>query len=218
MLQLRFSAGGDTWTKALCQECSAYVKVLGLKYVNHGRQIAHFVDILAKDSEGAELVTSWLSSSSDVESTELTELSKGHLMGVIMTYGCRVCPSLIDTNLASFVSSAETQSDCTMSYKLFLNSDGVPVLLNRLSSEGVSYKVLEISDMSEDLRLTSRQFAVLKSAMELGLYDYPRRITQDELAVKLGIQSSTLNEILRRAEKRVLGGFLGAQMEARSPA
>lgn len=213
MMQLRFFAGADSWTKGLCQEFSVAVKILGLKSVSEDREIAHFVEITSKDGEGAAGVRKWLSGSSDVQSTELTELAKGHLMGVVMANGCRVCASLIESNLASFVSSADTEADCTVGYKLFLNNDGVPALLNRLSSGGVGYEVTEISQLTEDLRLTTRQFGVLKSAMELGLYDYPRRITQDELAARLGIRSSTLNEILRRAEKKILGGFLGEQVE-----
>jgi len=209
MMQLRFSAGAEGWEKRLCEGMSAQIKVLGLKSMDPKRQIAHFVDITTTGDDGTEAVKGWLEASGDVHGTDLTELGKGRIMGVIMTSGCRVCGSLIDSNLASLVSSAATESDCTMSYKLYLNSEGVPKLLNKLSSGGVGYKVTEISQVAEDRGLTTRQLDVLKSAIEQGLYDYPRRITQEELAVKLGIKSSTLNEILRRAEKKILGTFLG---------
>ena len=211
MMQLRFQTGGDPWAKELCQRFSAHVKILGLKSLNEGREIAHFVDITTKNVEEGASVKDWLSASRDAQGTEITELAKGHLMGVVMSRHCRICSSLIDSNLASFVSSAETGADCTVGYKLFLNMDGVPALLNRLSSGGIGYKVMEIAHVTEDSPLTARQFAVLKAALEMGLYDYPRRITQDELAEKLKIRSSTLNEILRRAEKKILESFLGAQ-------
>jgi predicted DNA binding protein len=207
MMQLRFSAGGDSWLRDVCQECPAQVKILGLKMVG-GQEVAHFVDISTKD-ESTERVKELLQASSLVRRTELTELAKNHLMGVVMADGCRVCKTLIDTDSASFISSSATQSNCLVAYKLFLNRDGVPLLLNKLSRNGVGYKVTEISSISEDSPLTEKQFRVLKSAMELGLFDYPRRITQDELAARLSISSGTLNEILRRAEKKILGGFLG---------
>jgi len=73
--------------------------------------------------------------------------------------------------------------------------------------------VTEIAPISPDALLTTRQWNVLKSAMEMGLYDFPRRITQDELAVKTGIKPSTPNEILRRAEKNIPRSFLGSQAE-----
>ncbi len=210
MMQLRFLAQADDWARDLCRECAAYVKILGVKFVDGGRAVAHFVDITTKDAEhGAEHVKETLRSSKEVVNMELTYLSKGHVIGVVMARDCRVCASLIDTRSATFISSAATEDDCSVGYKLFLSREEVPALLNGLSKNGVAYKVTEISPMSQDLELTERQLSVLKSAMEFGLYDYPRRITQDELAVKLGIKPSTLNEILRRAEKKALGGFLG---------
>jgi predicted DNA binding protein len=214
MMRLRFVAPADGWARELCQVYSAYVKILGLKLAEggKGREVAHFVEITTSESEGAGAkLKECLARTSGVRSTELTAISKDHMMGVVVSGGCTVCTSLIGTDSASFISSAATEDDCTVGYKLFLNSEGVPVLLNKLSKGGVGYKVVELSPLTNDLRLTPRQFSVLKSAMESGLYDYPRRIRQDVLATKLGIAPGTLNEILRRAEKKILGDFLAGE-------
>jgi predicted DNA binding protein len=61
--------------------------------------------------------------------------------------------------------------------------------------------------LSSKQRLTSKQEKVLKSALELGYFDYPKRVTTQELSEQLGVAASTLNEILRRAERRVLKGY-----------
>lgn len=212
MMELRFVSEAESWETSVCKQFSAYVKILGVKSVGEGKRVAHFVDITTRDEAGAAAVGAWLSSSKGIASVELTELAKGHLMGVVIAKSCRVCGTLVASNLASFMSSASTESECAVGYRLFLNKDGVPKLLNLLSSGGVRYKILGISQMTEDSGLTARQFKVLKAATEFGLYDYPRRISQDELAVKLGIGKSTLNEILRRAEKKVLAGFVGEQV------
>ena len=148
-------------------------------------------------------------------STELTDLAKDHVLGVVVARHCRACTSIIGSSSAMFVSSASTESDCAVGYKIFLNNEGIPLLLNHLSQDGVGYKVTEISPISPDVPLTTRQLNVLKAAMEMGLYDFPRRITQDELALKMGVKPSTLNEILRRAEKNILGNYLGIQMETK---
>lgn len=214
MMRLRFIAPADAWARELCQVHSAYVKILGLKLAEggKGREVAHFVEITTAEGEGAGArVRECLGGASGVRSAELTDLSRAHMMGVVISSGCTVCTALIGTDTASFISSAATEEDCRVGYKLFLNSEGVPVILNKLSKGGVGYKVLELSPLTNDLRLTPRQFSVLKSAMESGLYDYPRRIRQDELADKLGIATGTLNEILRRAEKKILGDFLAGE-------
>ena len=214
MMQLRFQAGADDWVKGLCLDLSARVKILGLKFIGKGHEVAHFVEI-TMGRENAEEVRSWLGKSVSVVSVELTELSKDHAMGVVVARGCRACSSIIGSNSTMFVSSASTENDCAVGYKVFLNNDGVPSLLTHLSDEGVGYKVTEISPVVQDATLTTRQLNVLKSAMEMGLYDFPRRITQDDLAVKIGIKPSTLNEILRRAEKNILGSYLGSRAEAK---
>jgi len=47
----------------------------------------------------------------------------------------------------------------------------------------------------------------------MGFYDFPRRISLTELAGKIGIKPSTLSEILRAAEKSILGNFLSEDDE-----
>jgi predicted DNA binding protein len=213
MMELRFVSGAESWETILSRRFSAYIKILGIKSVDAGRGVAHFVDITTKDEAGASAASGWLESSKDIASIELTELAKGHLMGVVTARTCMVCGTLVASNLASFMSSASTEPDGSVGYRLFLNKDGVPKLLNLLSTSGIQYRVLAINQMTEASGLTAKQFRVLKAATDMGLYDYPRRITQDDLALKLGIGKSTLNEILRRAEKKVLAGFIGEQTQ-----
>jgi predicted DNA-binding protein (UPF0251 family) len=211
LMQLRLQTGSDIWVKGLCSDLSARVKLLGMKPGENLGEIAHFVDISTRGiAPGA--VQEMLGGTDSVLRTELTDMPGEHTMGVVLAKGCMVCNSLVNTAFASFISSASTEEDCSMGYKIFLNSEGVPVLLNRLSKQRVPYRVEEISPMAADYRLTTRQLAILKSAMEMGLYDFPRRITQDELANRVGITPSTLTEILRRAEKKILGDFLGEQL------
>jgi len=212
MMQLRFQAGADPWVRGLCADFSAKVKILGLKFIGKEEEVAHFVDITMEADKMGEL-KKWLETDASVVSTELTDLSRDHVLGVVVARRCKACASIIGSSSAMFVSSAATERDCALGYKIFLNNDGIPSLLNNLSRGGVEYRVTEISPISPDVPLTTRQLNVLKSAMEMGLYDFPRRITQDELALKMGIKPSTLNEILRRAEKNILGNYLGMQME-----
>jgi predicted DNA-binding protein (UPF0251 family) len=215
MMQLRILASSDDWVKGLCSELSARVKILGMKPVEGPGEVAHFVDITTRGVPPGAVQES-LRGSGSVLSMELTDLPGEHMMGVVIAKGCTVCNSLVNTAFALFISSAATGEDCSTDYKIFLNSEGVPALLNRLSRQRVPFKVEEISPISADYKLTTRQLAILKSAMEMGLYDFPRRITQDELAARIGITPSTLTEILRRAEKKILGDFLGEQLTVQS--
>ncbi|TYL38877.1 diguanylate cyclase [Natronococcus pandeyae] len=56
-------------------------------------------------------------------------------------------------------------------------------------------------------RLTEKQRAALESAYFAGYYDWPRKITAEELADSLGVSSSTLHQHLRRGNWCLLSTF-----------
>ena len=57
--------------------------------------------------------------------------------------------------------------------------------------------------MSIKATLTPKQEAYFETAMDLGYYDIPKRITLDELCAILGCSKSTLNVSLRTAESNI---------------
>lgn len=57
--------------------------------------------------------------------------------------------------------------------------------------------------------LTERQLDVLQRAIGAGYYESPRRTSTEALAAEFGVTRSTLEEHLRKAERRVLEGFAG---------
>lgn len=52
--------------------------------------------------------------------------------------------------------------------------------------------------------LTINEKKILHYAKELGYYDYPRKITHEELSEKIGIKKDVVLENLRKAEKRII--------------
>ena len=52
--------------------------------------------------------------------------------------------------------------------------------------------------------MTQRQEEVLRIALEAGYYDQPKGATIKELARRAGIAPSTFQEILQRAERKVM--------------
>ena len=59
--------------------------------------------------------------------------------------------------------------------------------------------------------LTARQQAVIEAACRGGYFDIPKRINQKQLAESFGVSVSTLCEILQRAEKKVISGYLASK-------
>jgi predicted DNA binding protein len=57
-------------------------------------------------------------------------------------------------------------------------------------------------------RLTDRQHEALSTAHELGYYETPREVSFEEVATALDCASSTANELLRRAESKIIDSVL----------
>ena len=70
-------------------------------------------------------------------------------------------------------------------------------------------EITSLRDQEDDGPLTFHQEKVLRTAYDMGYYDIPRTINLGDLSDKLGIARSTLNVILRRAEKRLVGQHIG---------
>ncbi|MDG7006881.1 MAG: helix-turn-helix domain-containing protein [Nitrososphaerota archaeon] len=56
--------------------------------------------------------------------------------------------------------------------------------------------------------LTTRQEQILSIAFEGGYFDFPKGVGLKELASETGIKTSTLAEILRRGQRKILGEYL----------
>lgn len=202
MIQLQFTVPPEKWVETLCHEDSALVKILSMKF-SKSDQITHFVDAVS-DEANAEKLSRDIRNSSDVVSSELASVGSNRLVGAVTSTDCFVCSSIINSNSGYFIGPAVTVGDCRLSYKLFMSGDAIPAFLQSLHDKGVVYEISEIAKLSAKQKLTSKQERVLKSALELGYFDYPKRVSTEELSKGLGIAPSTLNEILRRAEHRII--------------
>jgi len=67
----------------------------------------------------------------------------------------------------------------------------------------------------DQIALTARQEEVLGKALVKGYFEFPRRISLTNLSELVGVRPSTLSEILRNAERRVLESTVRVQIHER---
>ncbi len=92
-------------------------------------------------------------------------------------------------------------------------------VVGKLERLGVTTTVEEISDLSQRDDLTGRQKTILTTAIAMGYFDFPRKVSLTALSRSVGVKPSTLSEILRSAERKIMEGVIeGSQMKLTSSA
>ena len=82
-------------------------------------------------------------------------------------------------------------------------------VLTELAKEGVTTKVVDISTLEKKAELTGRQREIVATAVAKGYFEFPRKVSLTELSGIVGVKPSTLSEILRSAERRIMEGAMG---------
>ena len=192
MIQFQFLAKPENWIGSLCHDGAAVVKVLGLKPVvdSEDGSVSQLVEI-SSETTSAEVLSAKVKGDSSVVDSDLAKLGANRLFGSVTSKGCGVCLALVDNRESCFVAPSVTGEHCEMSYNLFLSGRGLPILLQRLTQQNISYRITDVSHLSSNKKMTSRQEHVLKSALELGFYDFPKRIGFEELSTALKASGST---------------------------
>ncbi len=88
------------------------------------------------------------------------------------------------------------------------DADSINNFVRLAKEEGYAIEVISTYEKTEWGGLTFRHERDLRMAFELGYFDIPSRVTLDELASRIGCSKSTLNVILRRAERKIISDHL----------
>ncbi|MDG6985938.1 MAG: helix-turn-helix domain-containing protein [Nitrososphaerota archaeon] len=81
-------------------------------------------------------------------------------------------------------------------------------ILAYLESEGIETKIEDIAPLERKPALTGRQKEILATAIARGYFEFPRKISLTGLSGLVGVKPSTLSEILRSAERRIMTNAL----------
>ena len=82
-------------------------------------------------------------------------------------------------------------------------------ILSKLSQDGVETRIEAVSPLDQKATLTGRQKEIIVTAVAQGYFEFPRKISLTNLSQLVGIKPSTLSEILRSAERRIMENAVG---------
>jgi predicted DNA binding protein len=148
-----------------------------------------------------------------VSDNRTIEVSHSNLSGLsawIVSEGCEVCNSIVSRN--AFLISGGSMGREEILYSFIAPSyDVFRTIITELEEKGFEPNVLKLEKFASTGRvLTRKQERRLWHALKAGFFDYPRKITNEELSQALGIMPSTLSENLRRGIRRLLENYFKA--------
>jgi len=148
-----------------------------------------------------------------VSSVDTTVTERGKVIGAITTARCEICRILTDSGV--FLISAESRGGGKVDWTLVLSDKGVlKDIFDHLKSKGVESDLVKLTKIDDKESLTERQDKITHVAFERGYFDYPKRISLRELARMFDVSPSTLSEILRKGQRKIVLDYFKKQRQS----
>jgi len=141
-----------------------------------------------------------------VRNVEVVSTESGRLVGITYASNCGGCALLARSDC--FIAGAVARKEPAIEWNLvFRDRESLRRLVSRLERNGYAVKLLRLASVRESVPLTRRQEEILAAALELGYFDYPKRIRLGDLARRLGVSKSTVSQVLRKAQTKVVTAY-----------
>lgn len=200
---------GDSWIKDLLMKHDVTIKFLGWMPASDSVGGKSLVEIRG-DSKTIEDVPEALRESPFICRIELSKVGKESMLGEVEVNKCSICKAISGSDC--FLTYGVTTGDGSLILTV-LSSErkNIRDFISKLEEDGSEVTILSIRDPEKEDILTERQEVVLRTAYELGYFEYPKKISIKELSEHLNLSISTLSETLRKSEKKVLEHYFSGK-------
>lgn len=194
----------DCWITTIAPRHGIEIRVIDRKSQGDDRMKDLFEAQVAP--EAVPLLVEDIRAHPSVRSVEVVGTERGRLVGITSSKNCGACSALARSEC--FVAGAVCRRGTTFEWNLVVRSrEAVRRLVARLERGGYEVKLLRLTSVKDAVPLTERQEEILAGALELGYFDYPKRIRLSELAQRFHVSKSTVSEVLRKAQTKVVAAY-----------
>jgi len=191
----------DSWVESVCRQLPAPIKFVECK--PFGETGGHGLVEISADTDSVEEIMRSISEHPEVCKVEFSPLKHGGVLGSIVTSRCAACQELSGSEC--FLMSAMSLDDGWVEWRLVTGGEGsLFTLMERLGSQGCEVELSSSTRVDRRSDLTGRQELIIRTASEMGYYDYPKKANLKDVAAIFDVSPSTLAEILKRAERKVI--------------
>lgn len=191
------------WIKDLVETHSASIRIRDIRMSGEG--VKDLLEIFMPSGK-IEGFSSELLDKKRVDKDNVTIVDDTHATAIVNAHECAVCKSILKWDLFLAEAYSTDSGDIIMKW-LVPDEATVGGFLGRLEEDGVKFELLKKRALSKRSDITARQEFVVKTALELGFFDYPKKVNLEGLSKRLNVSYVTLAEILRRAEKKIISSY-----------
>lgn len=198
------------WMSEIPAKHPVSIKVLDrVPYAEKG--VKDLVEI-AGPQENMEEVLADIKKNPTVAKIETTVTERGKIVGAVTTARCDICRILTDADV--FLIAAESRGTGRVDWTLVMSDKSVlKDLFDRLKAKNVDAQLVKLTKIDDKESLTERQDKITHVAFERGYFDYPKRISLRELARMFDVSPSTLSEILRKGQRKIVLDYFRKQRQ-----
>lgn len=193
------------WIDLAVNRYSATVELLDSKILPKD-VVQHLFDIQVEPGVAEELLAA-IRQDKDVIEMEAMRSKSGHIYGATASRRCTVCKQVAESRC--FLESVSVIPNGRAQWTILGNDESFRELLGALERRKIPVEVIQRKNLKDSELLTARQEQILSIAFERGYFEFPKGIGLKELAAQTGVKTSTLSEILRRGQKKILAEYLG---------
>ncbi|MCQ2086112.1 MAG: helix-turn-helix domain-containing protein [archaeon] len=151
------------------------------------------------------------------EKCSVVKIGYNQYLAAVTNNNCRLARFI--TESGCFMTSATFNPKVNYGYIWTLlspNSTCITNLTDKMRDAGYIIRKVSSKNLNMDLTLTEKQDEALKCAFDAGYYDVPKGVRTEDLCKTLGRSKSTVSVMLRDAEKKVIGLYLGLNIGSAS--
>ena len=138
-----------------------------------------------------------------VDFVKASQVDQDKVIIIVGTKGCGGCRALLESGC--FLISASTDEQGWVEWKIIMNEKiQLQKLVTHLEEKNIESSLIMIQPIDDKDSLTPRQENIIKTALERGYYDFPKRIGIRELARIFSISTASVSETLRRGQKKII--------------
>jgi predicted DNA binding protein len=191
----------EEWKQELTSKYHAKIDILDcLPFEDMGAKDLVQIEV---DEQYVDMVLEDVKKNPDVEIVDLTVVDKGRIKGSVATNECVACCSMVGTE--AFLVESHMDKDGRKIWRLLATEkEAIRQIISDLEGHRYAVELMKLTSVDLDELMTSRQEDILQIAFERGYFDYPKRISLRDLAAMFDISISTLSEMLRKGQRKIM--------------